>query len=86
MRLRLTEFLSAFCANIIISYLGVYVVFCLLGVILLSGTFAIHVSGSIRASRHIHDRLVMAVIGAPLYWADSTPIGRVIARFTQDMR
>lgn len=68
------------------SYLGIYGVVCVLGMILYSSAFVIHVLGSVRASRRIHDRLVASVLSAPLRWLDSTPIGRVIARFTQDMR
>ncbi|CEL51761.1 ATP-binding cassette transporter abc4 OS=Schizosaccharomyces pombe (strain 972 / ATCC 24843) GN=abc4 PE=3 SV=1 [Rhizoctonia solani AG-1 IB] len=67
-------------------YLGVYGIVCGAGMIIYSGAFVIHVLGSVRASRHIHNRLITSVLGAPLRWLDSTPIGRVIARFTQDIR
>ncbi|KAG9103574.1 hypothetical protein FRC06_009826 [Ceratobasidium sp. 370] len=67
-------------------YLGIYGVICAAGMILYSWAFVIHVLGSVRASRRIHDRLVSSVLGAPLRWLDSTPVGRIIARFTQDMR
>ncbi|QRV86022.1 ABC transporter transmembrane region [Ceratobasidium sp. AG-Ba] len=67
-------------------YLGIYGVVCGVGMMLYSTAFVIHVLGSVRASRRIHDQLVVSVLGAPLRWLDSTPIGRVIARFTQDMR
>ncbi|KAH7340935.1 hypothetical protein B0J17DRAFT_612426 [Rhizoctonia solani] len=67
-------------------YLAVYGIVCGVGVVIYSAAFVIHVLGSVRASRRIHDRLVRSVLGAPLRWLDSTPIGRVIARFTQDIR
>ncbi|EUC62287.1 P-loop nucleoside triphosphate hydrolase, partial [Rhizoctonia solani AG-3 Rhs1AP] len=67
-------------------YLAVYGIVCFAGMIFYNGAFVIHVLGSVRASRRIHDRLVRSVLGAPLRWLDSTPIGRVIARFTQDIR
>ncbi|KAG9126177.1 hypothetical protein FRC07_004584 [Ceratobasidium sp. 392] len=67
-------------------YLGIYGAFCALGVALYSWAFVIHVLGSVRASRRIHEKLVSSVLGAPLRWLDSTPVGRIIARFTQDMR
>ncbi|CAE7167766.1 unnamed protein product [Rhizoctonia solani] len=47
---------------------------------------SIGLCGSIRAARRIHDRLVSSVFAAPLYWLDATPIGRIISRFTQDVR
>lgn len=62
------------------------------GAISLAGTvlycigFACFVFGSIRASRQIHEKLAQAMLGATLYFLDRTPIGRIIARFTQDMR
>ncbi|CAE6498063.1 unnamed protein product, partial [Rhizoctonia solani] len=67
-------------------YLGVYGALCIVGIGLYTTAFVVHVLGSIRAARRIHDRLIKAVLGAPLRWLDSTPIGRVIARFTQDIR
>ncbi|KAG8713050.1 hypothetical protein FRC11_013442, partial [Ceratobasidium sp. 423] len=67
-------------------YLGIYSSICLCGMILYSSAFIVHMFGSIRASRRIHDQLVSSVFAAPLYWLDSTPIGRIIARFTQDVR
>jgi hypothetical protein len=75
-----------FYPNSMHSYLGIYGAVCIVGMILYNSGFIIHVLGSVRASRRIHDKLIASVLGAPLRWLDSTPIGRVIARFTQDMR
>ncbi|KAF8608398.1 hypothetical protein BDV93DRAFT_519443 [Ceratobasidium sp. AG-I] len=66
-------------------YIGIYGAACALGMAANSSAFAIHVAGSIRASRSIHDRLIASVLGAPLRWLDSTPVGRVVARFTRDL-
>ncbi|KAF8758430.1 P-loop containing nucleoside triphosphate hydrolase protein [Rhizoctonia solani] len=67
-------------------YLGVYSTICLCGMVLYSLAFMIHIIGSIRAARRIHEQLVSSVFSATLYWLDCTPIGRVISRFTQDIR
>ncbi|KAF8758431.1 P-loop containing nucleoside triphosphate hydrolase protein [Rhizoctonia solani] len=67
-------------------YLSIYGVISIGGVTVYTVAFVIHVLGSVRASRRIHSRLIKAVLGAPLRWLDSTPIGRVVARFTQDIR
>ncbi|KAG9114446.1 hypothetical protein FRC07_007648, partial [Ceratobasidium sp. 392] len=53
--------------------------------LLFISAFVVHIRGSVRASRRIHDQLLAAMLGAPLRWFDSTPVGRMIARFTQDM-
>ncbi|KAF8758575.1 P-loop containing nucleoside triphosphate hydrolase protein [Rhizoctonia solani] len=66
-------------------YLSIYGVISIGGVTVCTVAFVIHVLGSVRASRRIHSRLIKAVLGAPLRWLDSTPAGRVIARFTQDI-
>ncbi|ELU44859.1 ATP-binding cassette transporter [Rhizoctonia solani AG-1 IA] len=68
------------------SYLGIYGFICVTGIGFFTAALVIHVLGSARASRRIHDRLIKAVLGAPLRWLDSTPVGRIIARFTQDIR
>ncbi|CAE6472635.1 unnamed protein product [Rhizoctonia solani] len=67
-------------------YLAVYIAICLGGVCMYSGAYILHILGSVRAARRIHGRLVGSILGAPLRWLDSTPVGRVIARFTQDIR
>ncbi|QRW00087.1 ABC transporter transmembrane region [Ceratobasidium sp. AG-Ba] len=67
-------------------YLGVYGTICIFVILLSVSTFTIHVDGSVRASRHIHDRLLASLLAAPLRWFDSTPSGRITSRFTQDIR
>ncbi|CEL54792.1 ATP-binding cassette transporter abc4 OS=Schizosaccharomyces pombe (strain 972 / ATCC 24843) GN=abc4 PE=3 SV=1 [Rhizoctonia solani AG-1 IB] len=67
-------------------YLVVYIVICLGGVGLYASAYILHIFGSVRAARRIHGRLVSSILGAPLRWLDSTPVGRIIARFTQDLR
>ncbi|KZT60642.1 hypothetical protein CALCODRAFT_553559 [Calocera cornea HHB12733] len=41
---------------------------------------------SVRASRRIHDALCGSVLRSTLRWIDSTPVGRIVSRFTQDIR
>lgn len=50
------------------------------------GAYAIYIFGSIRASRSVHDKLSDSVLGTTLRWLDMTPVGRVISRFTMDIR
>ncbi|KAG8779614.1 hypothetical protein FRC12_024032 [Ceratobasidium sp. 428] len=66
-------------------YLGVYSTICVTSILLFGLAFVVHIVGSVRASRSVHDQLLAAMLGAPLRWFDSTPVGRLIARFTQDM-
>lgn len=55
-------------------------------VIVYSISFTVYLFGSIRASRLIHDKLVTSILGTTLRWLDTTPVGRIISRFTMDMR
>ncbi|KZO92652.1 hypothetical protein CALVIDRAFT_601298 [Calocera viscosa TUFC12733] len=66
-------------------YLGFYI-----GIVALQelGWFTMqffYALGSIRASRHVHDALCQSVLSSTLRWIDTTPVGRIIARFTQDI-
>eukprot|EP00928_Gymnodinium_smaydae_P011754 TRINITY_DN14306_c1_g3_i2.p1 TRINITY_DN14306_c1_g3~~TRINITY_DN14306_c1_g3_i2.p1 ORF type:complete len:710 (-),score=38.87 TRINITY_DN14306_c1_g3_i2:138-2150(-) len=38
-----------------------------------------------RISRRLHERMVAAVLRQPLTWYDTTPLGRVLNRFSQDV-
>jgi len=38
-----------------------------------------------RASSRLHDRLFQRVMGAPVSFFDTTPLGRIINRFSRDM-
>jgi ABC-type multidrug transport system fused ATPase/permease subunit len=42
--------------------------------------------GSLRAAKDLHSRLVNQILGAPMRFLDQTPIGRLVGRFTKDMK
>ncbi|KII86381.1 hypothetical protein PLICRDRAFT_56093 [Plicaturopsis crispa FD-325 SS-3] len=67
-------------------YLSVYGAILLGTVFLYSCTYAVFTYGSLRASRSIHRRLIQSVLGTTLQWLDKTPVSRVIARCTVDIR
>ncbi|KAG8864753.1 hypothetical protein FRB96_003338, partial [Tulasnella sp. 330] len=48
-------------------------------------TFLVYLFGTLRATRRTHAQLTRAILNAPLRWLDSTPSGRIISRFTQDI-
>ncbi|KAJ1924906.1 hypothetical protein IWQ60_004913 [Tieghemiomyces parasiticus] len=68
-------------------FLGVYVGLGLLASVLqLIRYFFTYVQGSYSASRIIHDRLLSHIMRATPHFFDSTPVGRIINRFSGDMR
>ena len=66
-----------------------YVVgYALIGIVLAVVTWVRTVGAaffSLRASRRLHDALVARVMRAPLSFFDTTPIGRIVSRFSKDM-
>ncbi|KZT60636.1 hypothetical protein CALCODRAFT_492173 [Calocera cornea HHB12733] len=69
----------------------VYYLFVFMGIVTLQEAMwfilqLVHALVSIRACRKIHDALCESVLGSTLRWIDSTPVGRIVSRFTQDIR
>ena len=42
-------------------------------------------SFSLRCSEYLHDRMVVAVLKAPVLFFDSNPVGRILNRFSKDV-
>ena len=65
-------------------YLGIY--FGVSLIICVSGTlrYFLVYQRAIRASKELFDKLIYAVLRAPLRWLDITPVGRILNRFTSD--
>ena len=40
---------------------------------------------SLRSSERLHDKMVMAVLQAPVHFFDSNPVGRILNRFSKDV-
>ncbi|BFZ62919.1 hypothetical protein YB2330_004031 [Saitoella coloradoensis] len=65
-------------------YLGVYVAIAVVSILMGLVRFAITFYGSIQASRVMYRRLLHTVLYAPMRWLDTTPVGRVLNRFSKD--
>ncbi|KAL0579459.1 hypothetical protein V5O48_002565 [Marasmius crinis-equi] len=61
---------SFFLSNIIVYTLGIFVL----------------IFGAIRASKSMHKCLLQSVLGTTLRWIDTTPMSRIVTRFTQDVQ
>ncbi|CAG9797144.1 unnamed protein product [Chironomus riparius] len=65
-------------------YVGVYGAFGLLqGISILVGT-VLFALGSLKAARHLHFRLLHNILRLPVSFFDTTPLGRIINRFSRD--
>ncbi|KAJ2025899.1 hypothetical protein IWW57_003219, partial [Coemansia sp. S610] len=68
-----------------VYWISIYVVIGVVGVIWRVIQMWFVYSGAIRASRSLHSRLVRRVVRATPRFFDSTPLGRIINRFSRDM-
>ncbi|KAI8881658.1 P-loop containing nucleoside triphosphate hydrolase protein, partial [Backusella circina FSU 941] len=66
-------------------YFKVYVSIGFIALILTSLRSFVLFSGSLKASKHIHDQMLETILFAKVRFFDVTPIGRIINRFSFDM-
>ena len=66
-------------------YLGVYGGLGLAQALLALSSSLLLASGSIRASRHLHGSLLNTIMHAPMAFFETTPLGRVVNRFSKDL-
>lgn len=67
-------------------FLGLYVAWVVIGLISVSAGWVLYFFGAIKASREVHRKLVVSIFGAYARFLDTTPVGRIISRFTKDMK
>ncbi|KAJ2786852.1 Transporter of the ATP-binding cassette (ABC), partial [Coemansia helicoidea] len=70
----------------IVFWLGIYSLLEMFSTALYMVAWLVELSGSIRAARKYHEDLFERVVNAVPRFFDKTPIGRVISRFSRDMR
>jgi ABC-type multidrug transport system fused ATPase/permease subunit len=67
-------------------YIIVYVVIGLSCVISVGLRVAYQFYGSLKASRYLHDSMLSKILRAPVRFFDTTPIGRIVNRFSKDIQ
>lgn len=63
-----------------------YLMLVLISMVLYYTSQFIWIGGSIRASRTMHERLTKAILNTTLRFLDRTPVGRILQRFSADIR
>ncbi|KAJ2784563.1 Transporter of the ATP-binding cassette (ABC) [Coemansia javaensis] len=66
-------------------YIGMYGVIAVLCVVVIFGRSLAQFWSSVRASRVLHEELLHTVLRAPVRFFDTTPVGRLVNRFSKDM-
>ena len=66
-------------------YVGVYALIGLLTVVFSVFSASTQFLGSIRASRKLFSQLLYSIVHATMRWHDTTPIGRILNRFSKDI-
>lgn len=65
--------------------MGIYCALVVLEMLcIITGTITLYI-GAIRAANKFHHRMLLRVLRCPLSFFDTTPIGRVLNRFSQDI-
>lgn len=67
-------------------WLGLYMVWVVIGVLGIGVSAILYYIGAMKTSRTIHLKLVDHIMGAYMRFIDTTPVGRIISRFTKDMK
>jgi ABC-type multidrug transport system fused ATPase/permease subunit len=66
--------------------LGIYALLSFLGLLFFTSRMLIFRYASLLASRELHQKALWCMMRSPMSWLDSTPKGRIVNRFSQDMQ
>ncbi|GAA6024648.1 hypothetical protein JCM8202_000420 [Rhodotorula sphaerocarpa] len=66
-------------------YLVLYAILSVTAVVIETLQWFVLYSGTLRVSSKLHERLLHAVLRAPLRWFDSQALGRIVNRFSKDL-
>ncbi|KAG0348952.1 hypothetical protein BG004_003435 [Podila humilis] len=72
-------------ANNVVFYLGIYVLLSIFTMLFACATNLYTIIGGLNASRVLHERLLHKVIRAKVRFYDTTPLGRIVNRFSSDI-
>ncbi|KAJ2746581.1 Transporter of the ATP-binding cassette (ABC) [Coemansia sp. BCRC 34301] len=66
-------------------FIGIYAAIAVASTVLILGRSLLQFWSSLKASKGMHERLLHAILRAPVRFFDTTPAGRLINRFSKDM-
>lgn len=65
-------------------YLSIYILITVTNIIIGAGRFATLYYGTLKASKTMYQQLLRRILRAPMRFFDTTPIGRILNRFSKD--
>ncbi|KAL7326011.1 hypothetical protein PS15p_208405 [Mucor circinelloides] len=65
-------------------YLTIYILITMTNIVVGAGRFASLYYGTLRASKKLYQQLLQRVLRAPMRFFDTTPVGRILNRFSKD--
>lgn len=65
-------------------YLTIYILITMTNIVVGAGRFASIYYGTLRASKKLYQQLLQRVLRAPMRFFDTTPVGRILNRFSKD--
>ncbi|KAI7905777.1 uncharacterized protein BX663DRAFT_500876 [Cokeromyces recurvatus] len=65
-------------------YLTIYIIITTTNIIVGASRFAVLYYGSLKASKNLYQDLLKRILHAPMRYFDTTPIGRILNRFSKD--
>ncbi|KAL5034983.1 Transporter of the ATP-binding cassette (ABC) [Batrachochytrium dendrobatidis] len=71
--------------NDALFYISIYGLISIAELFSLIFKYVVQFMGGIRASRVMHSRLIESVLGSPMRFFETTPVGRIINRFSNDL-
>ncbi|KAJ2523404.1 hypothetical protein GGI11_001476 [Coemansia sp. RSA 2049] len=66
-------------------FIGIYALIAIASIVLIFGQSLVQFWASLRASKRLHEQLLHTILRAPVRFFDTTPVGRLINRFSKDM-
>ncbi|EGF80018.1 hypothetical protein BATDEDRAFT_11954 [Batrachochytrium dendrobatidis JAM81] len=76
---------SSHATNDALFYISIYGLISIAELFSLIFKYVVQFMGGIRASRVMHSRLIESVLGSPMRFFETTPVGRIINRFSNDL-
>jgi ABC-type multidrug transport system fused ATPase/permease subunit len=81
----ITDFFARFVSVSQSKNIGIYVALAAVSCVVAWAQYMLYGMGGVQAGKNFHDRMLKSVLGARVRFFDSTPVGRILNRFSKDL-